>query len=164
MTIPEDPTNPLIIEGVSIGGTALATFIATYFWTKRNAASGKKIKDAMRLDDLERQLSLLNQTIQPISVAFQAILVKKLTHFHTPRLDELLKKVGPPFVLTSQEEVELVRGLKNRTDEVAPSIDENERIAAAMLPFVMTWIKFEREAVVMSHSLALVAIATEPEK
>lgn len=113
-----------------------------------------------RLEELERQLGLFGQTILPISAAFQAILVKQLTHLHTPVLDALLKKLGPPYDLTDAEFVELETLLAERVIVMDDQIDESERDAATMLPLVMRRVKAEFELLQTAPiSLQMVTVA-----
>jgi hypothetical protein len=69
--------------------------------------------------------------------------MKQLTHYHTPRLDLLLSKLGPPFMLTAEEEHELYNLLDIRTRDMGSEIDSSEREAAAMLPLVISRVRAE---------------------
>ena len=44
----------------------------------------------VRIAELETKLALVNAVVVPISTAFQAILIKELTHFHAPEMDALI--------------------------------------------------------------------------
>jgi hypothetical protein len=152
---------PLIISSMVGGG--LAYFIAT--------RKARKDKDALkesevteRIRTLEQQVALVNQSIQPISIAFQSLLVKQLTHYHTPDIDELLQKLGPPSTLTDVESIKLAEALEARTRDVDSQIDQSERVAAALLPFVMERVKIENEQIGRNHSLMLVAVPKEDDK
>lgn len=130
--------------------TAILSFVAALYWANRNAKKESVARVAaaesalkLRVLALETQLAVVNQSIQPISVAFQAILIKQLTHYHTPKLDALLKKLGPPLCLTADEEVEIGRLLHERTRDMHDEIDQSERDAATMLPFVMARVRHE---------------------
>lgn len=123
---------------------SLLTFAATAYWTTRSAhvRKAERIEQEhtaliARIIELERQHSLLGQAILPISTAFQQILIKELTHMHTPILDALLQKIGPPCTLSPEEELELFRGLKERTLDLGDLITDSERDAALILPYVM---------------------------
>jgi len=119
-------------------------FIASWFWYNRSARA--KLKDKKELKDkevmgriveLEKQLSTLKATVVPISSIYQAILVKELTHFHTPKMDDLLVKLGPPNILTDDEVDELAIALKERAEDMGSKISASERDAAIILPYVV---------------------------
>jgi hypothetical protein len=156
--------NSVLIQSAPLGITGVLSFGAAYWMASRKDKKAGQDANAARLAVVESQLALLQQSIQPISVAFQSILIKQLTHYHTPKLDALLKKLGPPFALSNEEEEELITELKLRTQEVAPTVDESERVSAAMLPYVMQRVKLEREELARKQSLILVAVPHEPEK
>jgi hypothetical protein len=99
-----------------------------------------------RLEELERQVATIKQAVTPISVAMQDLLVRALTHFHTPRIDLLLTKLGPPVSLTVDEEVELAYALKQRAGDMGPAIPELERGAAMMLPYIVQRVRVEAAA------------------
>lgn len=135
---------------------ASLTFMASAFWNRRNRREleDKIKKDAeaavgARLTELENKLAILNQAVVPISAAFQAILIKELTHFHTPELDGYLSKVGPPSRLTLVEEERMLLLLDERAKELNGDIPESERDAAVMLPMVMKRAKLEVDALVV---------------
>jgi hypothetical protein len=139
-------------EGVFAVVTAITSFFGALFWARRKhiaaivdeKAAASAARDA-RLVDLERQVGLLTQTVQPLSAAFQAILVKQLSHFHTPHIDLLLSKLGPPVLLTAAEEIELAKELQQRALDLVAEISAGEREAAMMLPYVIQRVR--REAV-----------------
>jgi hypothetical protein len=134
---------------------AMLSFIAARYWFQRNqavadakrladeVAAAKKVADEdrrrtdARVAELELQLSAVKQTVLPISAAFQAILIKELTHYHTPRMDELMKKLGPPVTLNEAEQAELAALLHARTVDMDGRISDSERDAATMLPLVV---------------------------
>lgn len=135
-------------------GSALS-FLAARYWFQRNTAiaEAKKLADdvvtakqfadnerrdmSKRVAELELQLSAVKQSVLPISAAFQAILIKELTHYHTPRMDELMVKLGPPVTLTEAEQAELATLLEQRTIDMNGRISDSERDAAIMLPLVV---------------------------
>jgi len=148
---------------------ALISFLAAAYWFKRNAAIKETERIAMehrqlteRVIALEQSLALVGQTILPMSTAFQAILVKELTHLHTPVTDALLAKLGPPFLLTPAEEHELAAALAERVQVVDDQISESERDAALMLPYVMKRVRAEAaSALTEKRILRIVTIAAE---
>ena len=102
----------------AIFGAALV-FVSTLYWVGRKASHAKAAAAtkaaeavALRVTSLEGKLALVDQAVVPISAAFQAILIKELTHYHTPEMDELLTKVGPPSTLTASEIDDLARLLQ----------------------------------------------------
>jgi len=151
---------------------SLLTFIAARYWFGRNVVQREaerledsRIKEAAhltenrelaatnlardhvtlvaRVAEMEAKFAVLAQAVVPISTAFQAILIKELTHFHTPRMDELLGKVGPPSILTPSEEQELADALRAREIEVDDRISDAERDAAHILPIIIKRAKAE---------------------
>ena len=133
---------------------AMLSFIGALYWTGRKAAlDAAALTEAkadtlhQRVDELERQMMAIGTTVQPISAAFQAILVKELTHFHTPVLDALLVKLGPPFTLTADEEKQLAAELAKRERDMGPSITPSERNAAGMLPWLIPRVRAAAERV-----------------
>ncbi len=132
---------------------AVLTFLSAAYWMAR----AEKKALLARVVELERLNSLVTQAVVPISAAFQAILIKELTHFHTPIMDALMVKLGPPNTLTTAEEVELVAALKQREQDMDGLIDDAERDAARMLPMVMKRVKAESESPNMETTIQVVA-------
>lgn len=152
--------------GVVVLGAAL-TFVAARYWYLRSVAT--KTADELasnnallmaRVAELELRTSLVQQAVLPISAAFQAILIKELTHFHTPVMDELLAKLGPPVTLSAAEEKELLTALREREVEVDDAISDSERDAARMLPMVMKRVRIETE---LSDNVALQIVSVPAE-
>jgi len=148
---------------------ALLTFLATKYWKHRDAedlAVRQKAAahDAVvnRLVEVERQLALVGQAVLPISTAFQAILIKELTHMHTPRMDELLAKIGPPSTLTEKEETELADGLAQRAMDMGDMISASERDAALILPLVIKRAKAESAALALGDPTTLRLVTVSP--
>ncbi len=150
---------------VLLSGAGL-TFLATWYWTNQRKALELRVQvqaaqDAKnqqifdRLVDLEKQSALLQQLVGPLSTAFQAALVKELTHFHTPEMDALMVKLGPPYVLNDDELGRLTVMLRERANSSDLDIPESEREAALMLPYVLKRAK--REAVTL-QSLGLIVV------
>ena len=142
--------------GLILISSAISFLVAWFMWksARRDAAT---IKEADRLSvqhdkldarvlELEKQLSAVGQAVLPISTAFQAILIKELTHFHTPEMDSLMTKIGPPSRLTLTEEHNLALLLAQRAEDLSAQITDSERDAALMLPLVMKRAKIESEA------------------
>lgn len=151
------PSQAFINSAALILLTAVMTFMATAYWQRRGridreterkaaklAEENKQLMD--RVLDMEKQLGMLNQAVLPISTAFQAILIKELTHFHTPEMDALMVKIGPPNTLSDDEMTRLEVLLEERTRDMATEIPESERDAAHMLPYVMKRAKMDLEA------------------
>lgn len=82
------------------------------------------------------RLSFLTRPIILISAAYQEMLVAELTHFHTPELDELMTRIGPPCTLTMEEAERMEMLLEARSGNVA-EITAAERQAARLLPFII---------------------------
>lgn len=102
---------------------------------KENLESAKKavVKRDEQIQELQRQMAVLQAESIPVQAAFQAMLIAKLTHLHTPRVDELLKKLGPPVMISDEEMAELRAALEERIVAVDARIDKEERIAAKIL-------------------------------
>jgi hypothetical protein len=150
--------------GLLLLGAAL-TFAAARYWFLRNAAvaeaeriRGEHDRLVARVYELERDSAVVKAAVVPITTAFQALLVKELTHFHTPIMDALLVKVGPPNVLTPAEELQLAALLDERARDMALSIPDSEREAAHILPCVMRRAREEQVAVEKGGVLAVVSV------
>lgn len=113
-----------------------------------------------RIEVVDRQLAMVGQAVMPISTAFQAILVKELTHFHTPEMDALLEKLGPPFILTEYEEARLLDMLLERERDMGDLITDSERDAAHIFPAVMRRARLEAQALgELPMTLRMVTVA-----
>lgn len=130
---------------------ALSTLGATIFMRHRDAdnAAIKEVEKQRellqgRVAELETQQRVMASSMMPISAAFQQILVKDLTHFHELRTDELLVKIGPPYILTDKEERELAAALEKRISEAGAMMPDSELDAARMLPMVIKRVKVQR--------------------
>jgi hypothetical protein len=163
-------TTALLAQLMFTALTAIFSFTAALYWAKRKATQDKAAitvaEDAalhLRVIELESKLGILTQTIQPITAAFQAVLIKQLTHYHTPKLDALLAKIGPPSVLTRADEVELAMELDKRTKDMGASINASERLAATMLPFVMSRVRHEGESPPANSDFLIVRVPGEHE-
>lgn len=167
---------------LSVAGTlfaALIAFIAASYWFRKNdevrlaqelkneaIARAAKLAEAnldhvARTTRLEQELASLKTAVVPISAAFQAILIKELTHYHTPVTDRLLEKLENG-TLAPTEERELSVALEERTRDMNGDIPESERDAARMLPMVIKRVR--AEAVLMYPEVQLVAVPPTAEK
>jgi len=119
-----------------------------------------------RLLKLETSLAVIDQKVVPISTALQAILVKELTHYHTPMMDALLARIGPPSMLSDVEEVILTEALLERTHDMGQLISDAERDAAFILPAIMRRAKVEcaimQSVVAHTYVLKFVTVDTAP--
>lgn len=165
-----DPATRMLVNSVGVAAlTTILSFMAAWFWWKKNEATKESERIARghselmgRVNDLERQLASVSQAVVPISTAFQAILIKELTHFHTPVMDALMVKVGPPNILTEEEEIQLAHALEERTRDMGTEISDSERDAAVMLPMVMKRAKIEAEELA-NAPVELKVVAVKPE-
>lgn len=166
--------------------SALISFASVAYWTRiarRDKARERKQDETrqsleqakherddilMRLVKIETSLAVIDQKVMPISTALQTILVKELTHFHTPRMDSLLSRIGPPSQLTDEEEAELTLALLERTRDMGDLISDSERDAAFILPAIMRRAKVEcallHSVVARAYVLKYVAVENLPEK
>jgi hypothetical protein len=155
---------------LALGSTV--SFVVTWFWYTKSARA--KLNDRLeeqqikqnamltaRIVELEKQQVIQGQTILPISTAFQAILVKELTHLHTPEMDALLAKLGPPNVLGPSEESRLLELLQQRVKDLDGEIPESERDAAEILPLLMKRSKAEEMKL---RDTTIVVIPSQPTK
>jgi hypothetical protein len=162
-------TRSLINSALITSFGVVLSFLATWFWFQRNLAfkkadelAGAQVKLLARVSELESQSSLLKQQVTPIAAAFQAILVRELTHFHTPVMDALLVKLGPPNTLTDEEEQELADALEQRTKDMGDQITDSERDAAQMLPFLIRRAKREERVGPNHKEVMLVSTVAPP--
>jgi len=139
----------LITLGTIVFG-AFLSFAFAVFWYRLNTArtARDKIQSEyaalmLRVDTLDKQLALVGHDVVPLSAAMQALLIKELTHFHTPTMDALMAKLGPPSTLTDAEETELLLLLKEREIDMGDLISDSERDAAHILPAVIRRAKAE---------------------
>jgi hypothetical protein len=169
MTAPEGFTiSQSFLNSIGVGILLAAmALMTTWFWRAKDAAVEKaRILAAehtavlARLTELEARERASSQVMTPIVTAFQAILVQKLTHLHKPVLDALLVKVGPPTTLTAAEHKELMSELHDRSVDMDPSIGDEERGAAKMLPLVMPMAIAEQAAMDSLPELASLRLMT----
>lgn len=120
-------------------------------------------RDLVRtVDGLKLEVATLKAQAAPINAAFAAVLVKELTHYHTPVMDELMQKTGvqqgTPPTLTKEEEVELVTAMKQRTEDMGPEISNDERDAAEIFPALIRRVRREAAAIADGAEFAKVHI------
>jgi hypothetical protein len=138
--------------GVAVVVAVLGFLAATYWWQKNAAVKEADRLAAIsasqdrRIADMEGKILLLNQHVMPLSAAYQAFLIHKLTHFHTPVMDKLMVKLTDGTI-SPEEKRDLIRALKERESDMGEAIDDAERDAARMLPMVMKQV--EADAVAM---------------
>lgn len=174
--MPQQMINSLLLLFLS---SALVAFW-TWFWRFR-ATTVKRLEDekaaviakankladehrelAEKVDALQAQLGLVNQVVTPINQAMQALLIRELTHYHTPELDALLAKLPPEGDLTPEEHLRIAVLLKERAEELNGTIPESEREAAIILPYIIKRVKAEAVALVESTpQLKIVAVPPE---
>ena len=167
---------------ILIIGSIMAAFW-TWFWRFRTTtvarleaekaavtAKATKLAEEHKLlveavAELKSQLGLVSQVVTPINQAMQALLIRELTHFHTPELDMLMAKLPPDGVLTAKEEERIAVLLKEREQELNGRIPESEREAAHILPYVIKRVKAEKEniddAATAAPQLKIVAVPAE---
>jgi hypothetical protein len=147
-------SQPLINSvGLLILGAVLS-FLAARYWHQKSQAEALLV----RVTELERDRDAIKATVDPITTAFQSLLIRQLTHFHTPEMDALMVKIGPPNTLTSDEASRLAVLLEERAKNMAGSIPDSERRAAHILPDVMILAKLEQDAVAQDSVLQVVAV------
>jgi hypothetical protein len=124
--------------GIVFGG--VVSFFVTSYWDRKKNRTAQDAKIAA----LELQIGVLGSQVLPISEVFRSMLIKQLTHYHTPILDALLKKLEDKTI-TEAEEVEMNAALKQRTLDMDAEISDSERDAAHMLPMLNRRIKEEEK-------------------
>ena len=148
-------------------GTVLG-IITTWFWKSRDAAvqKAKAIeiehqKALARLDALEKKQGIVDAQLVPFNGLMQAMLIKELTHAHTPEMDALMTKIGPPNTLTTTEEARLAVLLKERYERLDDTVPERERDAAFILPAIIRRARDEAQILTDADAmrLKLVSIA-----
>jgi hypothetical protein len=153
----------LVLVGVVL------SFLVTRYWNNRKlvetarqeVVTANSARDS-RIVELEKQLAMVTAAVVPISTAFQAILIKELTHSDAPELDRLLEKLGPPIDLTAAEERRMHDLLKEREEE--PGIPDSERDAARMLPLVIKRVKQDMASPNPSEAVQLVGLPPDATK
>lgn len=142
--------NSILLSIVSLA----LSFATAWFWFARNTAVEKARAIAIdheavkaRLATAEAQLARIDQVVVPINTMMQAMLVRELTHPHTPEMDELMRKLGPPNTLTEQENERLLVLLDERSKDMGPRISASERGAAAIMPVIMERAKAEQDLI-----------------
>ena len=137
--IPETIINSWLLAALG----AIGSFVGAAYWYRKTALDVANIARDDRIKELEKQLAVISAAVVPISTAFQAVLIKELTHMHTPRLDALMLKIGPPSTLTEDEEEEMAHLLRERATDMGNLITDSERDAALMLPMVIKRARIE---------------------
>jgi hypothetical protein len=162
-----NPVPPWIMDAAMVVFSASLGFLAQRYFASRKelrADATEKAEDKkatlFRIAELETKLALVNAAVVPISTAFQAILIKELTHAHFPEMDELMVKIGPPNALTEEEELRLAHLLRERASDMSSQISDSERGAAFILPTIMERVRKEEKENDPGENL-LVAIPKE---
>lgn len=143
--------------------SALLAFAAALYWSRKKSKIDSEAQLRKEIADLQEQALLVAQAVRPISEAMQKMLIDKLTHYHTPTLDGLLKKLGPPVTLTPAEERKMLSALKRRTRGLNGRIDAFERAAAQALPHVMELVKLQKGVDETSTEIKVVEIPKNKE-
>ena len=128
-----NPVPPWIVNVAMILLTALVGLGSKYILSLRQAVKDREAR-LVRIEDNIKSMALVTT---PLFTVMQEKLIKELTHFHTPEMDALLVKVGPPNVLTIEERERLATMLQERTKDLNGEISPNERDAATIFPIIM---------------------------
>jgi hypothetical protein len=97
-----------------------------------------------RIVGLEAKFAIMASQVTPLSAAFRSVLIRELTHNHTPEMDALLARLENGPFLSQEEEERLYVLLRERVIEFDdPLITDRERDSAAMLPMVMKRVRGE---------------------
>lgn len=163
-----DATRLTIIGGgFSAVLTAIFSAIGAVFWRRRNAlekAKGELAEVARaqdkRIQELEKNLAVLTETVRPFWSAAVANLVAELKHPHTPELDDLLARVGPPSDLSDKEMKRAERLLLEVAQDT--TLPASERGAAFILPTVIARATAEYENPVEKGPVQLVTVPPIP--
>ena len=111
--------------------------------TKVKDVHDKNEETQKEIAELRLQLALVGASVAPISVAFQAILIKELTHFTLQRWMRCWLRSGPPNVLSDEEFDRLAVMLAERSKDLGEEMSARERDAAFILPAVMRRVSEE---------------------
>ena len=128
--------SPIFASFVTVA-SVLGGIVVLYFIVHSNVLLRR------RVSKLEREQAVMGQGILPMFTAVRGVLIKQLTHYHTPELDALMAKIPD---LTEAETARLFVMLAERTVVVDAQIGPEERDAARMLPMVMERARREAEA------------------
>jgi hypothetical protein len=149
----------ILITFTSIVLTAIVGLLIAWFWRSRDAKQKlQKGKDEEREQlkgrvlELEGKLEIVNTQAVGVNALVQSLLVKALTHFHTPVMDALMVKLGDaetgrPPTITDSELDELSMALKQRMFDMGPEISDDERDAAEALPAIIRRARREAQSV-----------------
>jgi hypothetical protein len=131
--------------------SAALAFVAAWFWFDRNAkaralevARLATIERDARISQLEQDHAVLEAAVTPFEEAYKQMLIKQLTHFHTPVLDDLLAREAD---LTEEELEQMAELLKERAHAVDGRISPSERDAALILTAVIRRARAEAAAI-----------------
>ena len=158
MTISEAMLNSI---GLLVIGSLLSLAIALYMFRRSAVLQEAQViaadhqRTLARVAELEVKLAMVNQSVVPLNMAMQAMLIKELTHYHTPEMDSLMQKLGPPNILTDPEETRLSILLEERTRDMGPTISPSERDAALILPAIVKRAKAEAETLAGAEAIKL---------
>jgi uncharacterized coiled-coil protein SlyX len=134
---------------------ALLSFASALYFFRRTAQITADEKLQARIADLETKLALVHQSVAPLNAAMQAMLIRELTHYHTPEMDDLMRKLGPPSTITEAERARLAVLLEERTRDMGPLISDAERDAAVILPIVIKRARADEELLAGTESMKL---------
>jgi hypothetical protein len=148
-----------VLVVLSVVLTATTAIFATNFYNRRQMDAARDL----RIVEIEKQIALISASVVPISTAFEAVLIKQLTHLHTPRLDDLMTRIGPPSSLLPAEVDEMADLLRERAIDMGDRICDSERDAAVMLPLVMKRARIEADdPIVIVADGALLQLVSTP--
>ena len=131
---------------------------------KAEATAVKTERLMQRITDLEKQQVGMTASLQPISEAYKAMLIKELTHDHAPELDSLMAEIGPPSTLTREKRDRMDHLLEQRWRIADPLVDERERDAAQMLLLVVKRAAWEAELMASSEGGAVQTVWLPPDR
>jgi hypothetical protein len=125
----------------------LLSFIVAMCWSWHMYRADQNERNLLRgrVLETERRIVELSQSVTPISAAFQAVLIGQLARCRTPEMDALMRRAGPPNLLTPEEEERLETLLADVARDPDASIRDCEREAAHILPTVIKRARRERD-------------------
>ena len=97
--------------------------------------------------------------VVPINTMMQAMLVRELTHPHTPEMDALMQRLGPPNSLTEEDTARLLDLLDERSKDMGPLISASERAAASILPVIMERARAEQDLIAGAEGVKVRAVS-----
>ena len=133
----------MIGQDLSFIGLILLVVVSTWVLFYHRRRSDQAVLVAMQ----EQISALVAAHGLPINLAYKEMLARELTHAHTPELDALLARAGPPSDLSAEEFERMSVMLVERYESIDDDqISPKEKKAALIYPIVLQRANEEYEA------------------